>query len=562
MRNGMEIPMSKKNTREKKTGKAPLTRRELMASGAAIAAASVALTSSEVNAGSHRSQSGKKSGSAPAPPFDSMRDYVDALDAHGLLERFSGVDQDRYEATAIMYQLVDRFGVHGAPAVLFDDVRANGRNFDNPVTTNLQGNWDAEAVLWGLPRDPIDPTAAYRAAKQMHLERLRENDGGYPLIEPVEVRGESAPCKQIKKTGDAVDVTAFPFFRGNPGDGGPYINTASVFTKDPDMGVNLGTYRCQVKGPRKIMVNFESGQTGIKMVDAAKKRGETRIPVTLVVGQDPITWMVSSSRIPSRLRNRDPIDELAVSGGLRGKAIDVVRTEDGEFLVPAHAEIIIEGTVDIVNLEPEGPYHEMYGYMGIAKEKNYVLTADTVTHRKKPWVMNSFTGVIAEYVTAPQTAAVIYSMQKSHPEVLDYHSPHDSQGLVYIKIEKTRPGQAMEIAKPLAMFNPLARVSIVVDDDIDILDSAAVRFAVGARWQPALATEIFEKRMAFPLDPAAPDRKTTSKVIIDATRQLPEEGGPPFYQELNRLVFERAEPDAIARVTERWPDQLMPPKRF
>jgi 4-hydroxy-3-polyprenylbenzoate decarboxylase len=537
----------------------PVTRREIMASGAAIA---VALASTEAGASAHRADSKKRSGNAPTPPFDSMRDYVDALERHGLLQRFSGVDQDRYEATAIMYQLVDTFGVRGAPAVWFDDITANGRSFNTPVVANLQGSWDAEAVLWGLPRDPFDATAAHREAKKIQLERLKETGGAYTLIDPVEVDKKSAPCKEIMGTGDAVDVTAFPFFRGNPGDGGPYINTASVFTKDPDMGVNLGTYRCQVKGPRKIMVNFESGQTGIKMVNAAKKRGETKIPVTLVVGQDPTTWMVSSSRIPNRLRNRDPIDELAVSGGLRGKAIEVVRTEDGQFFVPAHAEIIIEGTVDIINLEPEGPYHEMYGYMGIAKDKNYVMTVDTVTHRKNPWVMNSFTGVIAEYVTAPQTAAVIYSLQQSHPEVIDYHSPHDSQGLVYIKIKKTKPGQAMAIAKPLAMFNPLARVTIVVDDDIDVMDSAAVRFAVGSRWQPALATEVFENRMAFPLDPAAPDRKTTSKIVIDATRQLPEEGGPPFYQELNRAVFERAEPDAITRVTERWPDQLMPPKRF
>jgi 4-hydroxy-3-polyprenylbenzoate decarboxylase len=537
----------------------PVTRREIMASGAAIA---VALASTEAGASAHRADSKKRSGTPPTPPFDSMRDYVDALDYYGLLQRFSGVDQDRYEATAIMYQLVDTFGVRGAPAVWFDDITANGRSFNTPVVANLQGSWDAEAVLWGLPRDPFDATAAHREAKKIQLERLKETGGAYTLIDPVEVDKKSAPCKEIMGTGDAVDVTAFPFFRGNPGDGGPYINTASVFTKDPDMGVNLGTYRCQVKGPRKIMVNFESGQTGIKMVNAAKKRGETKIPVTLVVGQDPTTWMVSSSRIPNRLRNRDPIDELAVSGGLRGKAIEVVRTEDGQFFVPAHAEIIIEGTVDIINLEPEGPYHEMYGYMGIAKDKNYVMTVDTVTHRKNPWVMNSFTGVIAEYVTAPQTAAVIYSLQQSHPEVIDYHSPHDSQGLVYIKIKKTKPGQAMAIAKPLAMFNPLARVTIVVDDDIDVMDSAAVRFAVGSRWQPALATEVFENRMAFPLDPAAPDRKTTSKIVIDATRQLPEEGGPPFYQELNRAVFERAEPDAITRVTERWPDQLMPPKRF
>jgi UbiD family decarboxylase len=496
------------------------------------------------------------------PPFDSMRDYVNALEYHGLLQRFSGIDQDQYEATAIMYQLVDAFGVHGAPAVWFDDIKANGRSFKGPVVANLQGNWDAEAILWDLPRDPDDPTAAYRQAKQIEIDRLEKNAGGYPLIEPNEVTEPDAPVKAIKKTGDDIDVTAFPFLRGNPGDGGPYINTASVFTRDPDMGVNFGTYRCQIKGPRKIMVNFETGQTGVKMVEAAKKRGETSIPVTLVIGQDPITWMVSSSRIPSRLRNTNPIDELAVAGGLRGKAVDVVRTESGEFLVPAQAEIVIEGTVDVYNLEPEGPYHEMYGYMGIPKDKNYVLTVDAITHREDPWIMNSFTGVIAEYITSLQTAATLHSLRESHPEVVDTHSPNDSQGLVYISIRKTAPGQAIEIAKPLAMFNPLARVVIVVDDDIDVMDSAAVRFAVGSRWQPSMATEIFENRRAFALDPAAPDRKTTSKIIIDATRQWPDEGGPPFYQELNRTVFEKAAPDAIAQVTARWPEQLLRPKRF
>jgi 4-hydroxy-3-polyprenylbenzoate decarboxylase len=370
------------------------------------------------------------------------------------------------------------------------------------------------------------------------------------------VARDTAPCKQNVLTGDAVDVTQFPFIRGNPGDAGPYINTASVYTRDPDMGVNLGTYRCQVKGPRKIMVNFEGGQTGIKMLNAAKERGETTLPVTLVIGQDPTTWMVSSSRIPSRLRNRNPIDELAVSGGFRGKAVDVVATESGLFDVPAHSEIVIEGNVDIYNLEEEGPYHEMYGYMGIKKEKNYVMTVDTMTHRDNPWVMNSFTGVVQEYITAPQRAENIYRLRQSFPQVVDYHSPHDSQGIVYISIKKDAPGQGLAVAKPIAMFNPLARITIVVDDDIDVLDSAAVRFAMGSRWQPSLATQIFENRMAFPLDPASPDRKTSSKIIIDATRQWPEEGGPPFYQRLNRAVFEEAEPEAMARVLGKWPGQL------
>ena len=110
---------------------ADVSRRELMASGAAVATAMLAATATTAQAGSH-ALPGRATGKAPSPPFDSMRDWVAALDAHGLLLRFSGVDQDAYDATAIVYQLVDEFGVHGAPAVMFEDIKANGRSFPGP----------------------------------------------------------------------------------------------------------------------------------------------------------------------------------------------------------------------------------------------------------------------------------------------------------------------------------------------------------------------------------------------------------------------------------------------
>ncbi|MDP6617251.1 MAG: UbiD family decarboxylase [Gammaproteobacteria bacterium] len=531
-----------------------VTRRLLINSGAALAAAPLAACAAP--GGAQKTAGAASAGDKLEPPFDSIRDFVTALEQRGLLQRFDGVDQDSYEATAIMYRLIDEFGLRDAPAVMFTNLRANGRRYPGPVVANLQGNLRTEPLLLGGEVVPDDAKATYQNVTRKMLAKLVASEGVWDEIEPREVPAEAAPVKQVRLEGDEIDVLAFPFLRGNPGDAGPYINTASVFTRDPGLGVNFGTYRCQIKGPRKIMINFEGGQTGIKMVDAARKRGETSMPITLVVGQDPLTWMVSSSRIPSRIRNRGPIDELAVAGGLRGKAVDVVRTESGTFLVPANAEIVIEGTVDIVNLEEEGPYHEMYGYLGHKKERNYVMTAQTMTHRKDPWVMNSFTGVVREYITSPQRAENIYNLRKSHPQVVDYESPHDSQGLVYISIKKGAPGQALEVARPTAMFNPLARVVIVVDDDVDVLDSSAVRFAVGSRWQPALASEIIENRRAFPLDPASPDRLTTSKIIIDATRQWPEEGGPKIYQRLNRTVFEEAAPDAIAKVLAKWPDKL------
>ena len=550
-------PKSKDDASNQSSGKSAYTRRDVLNSGAALVATPAALGVFNAAEATPKPLPKKAMQAATAQlPFESLRDYVAALEQAGLLQRFRGVDQDAYEATAIMYRLVDEFGLRNAPAILLEDIRIDGEVIPGPVVANIQGPMSTEGLLLGTKIDSKNPNETYRKATARMLEVLTSNNGEWPQIPPTEIAKDAAPCKQIISRGADIDVTAFAFLKGNPGDGGRYINTASVFTRDPDMGVNLGTYRCQVKGPRKIMINFEEGQTGKKMVDAALKRGETRMPIVLVGGQDPITWMVSSSRIPSRIGNSKPIDELAIAGGLRGKAIETVATEDGEFQVPAHAEMVIEGTVDLVNLEPEGPYHEMYGYLGHPKAENYVMTVETLTHRRDPWIINSFTGVIQEYITAPQRAESIYRLRKSSPQVVDYHSPNDSQGLVYISIKKDEPGQAIKIAKPTAMFNPLARVVIVVDDDIDVLDSAAVRFAVGSRWQPALASEIIENRRAFPLDPASPDRQTTSKIIIDATRQWPEEGGPAVYQQLNRTVFEEAAPDAIANVVKKWPNLL------
>ena len=104
---------------------------------------------------------------------------------------------------------------------------------------------------------------------------------------------------------------------------------------------------------------------GYKMVVAARERGETRVPVSIVIGQDPVTWTISSSAVVDRRVIKGKVDELAVAGGMRGKAIDVVKCQTNDIRVPAHAEMIIEGYVPLdAPLEDEGPFGEMFGYLG------------------------------------------------------------------------------------------------------------------------------------------------------------------------------------------------------
>ena len=361
------------------------------------------------------------------------------------------------------------------------------------------------------------------------------------------------------ETGDDIDITKFAFITSNPADGGRYVNTGSVFTSDPEMGVNYGTYRCQIRGPKVLGVNPEPNQTGWKMLMAAKERGDKVAKISIALGQDPYVWLVSGSKVAPRFGAKvTPLDELAIAGGIRGKAIDVVKSETNDIMVPANCEMIIEGEVPLTEeMLPEGPFGEMYGYLGRKKDENFWMNITAVTYRKDPWLMNQFTGVTRGYVTAPVSSLFNESFSKMIPGLIEINQPVDTTGWCFIKIKKTEPGQGLKAGKRLASIVPLFKVTIVVDEDVDILNWYEVGLAVGARYTPATATEIFSGR-GMPLDPSADqeDRYASSKLVIDATRQWPEEGGPEVYPQLNRTLLEELAPDAFDIAKGNWGDVI------
>jgi len=490
----------------------------------------------------------------PVGPFDTFRDTITALEARGRVVRIARADQDAYECTALMYRLVDRYGAEGAPVVVFDEVKVGGQWLKGPVVGNFIGHWDAEALVFGLEPDPAGGTATLRKARDHLVGLAKANGGRFPEIPPVEVPRERALCKQVVLAGDAIDMTRFAFLQVNPGDGGRYVNTASVFTADPKAGINFGTYRCQLKGPRRIAVSPGEGQTGWRMLDAARRRGERTAKVSLVLGQEPMVYLVSGSRVANRVGDR-PVDELAVAGGLRGRAVEVVRSETNDFLVPAHAEMVIEGEIPLQETEPEGPYGEGLGYQG-GGEQAWTMTVTCVTHRRDPWMHNSFTGVDRGPVSAAGLASSLLFAQKFAPEVRDMHYRSKANNIMYVSIAKTAPGQGLAVGEKLGKFNPVAKVVVVVDDDVDVMELNQVMFAISSRWQPSPASKLYEKLPGLPLDPSQPDRNRTSKIVIDATRQWPGEGGPKSFPKTNRQTLLDGAPDAFTRVDARWADLI------
>ncbi len=524
-----------------------LSRRTILG-GAATGLAALSIAGC-AGSGSDEQRRAARIKNAPKAPFDSVRDYIAALDAHGLLVEVDEINQDDFMMTGLFFKATDKFTMYGAPAMKFNKVKIDGQWVNGPVYANHQGHWNTDAIIWGLDPIPGDHFATYRKARDYMTQMLKDNGNRFPEIEPTMVSAEQAPCKEVKLTGDEIDITKFAFVQTNPSDGGRYVNSGSVFTSDPDMGLNFGTYRCMINGPRSLGFNPEPNQTADKMMKRAIKRGETEAPISIVVGQDPYIWLVSGTRVAPR-KNK-PISELAVAGGMRGKSIEVVKSETNDMPVPAHAEMVIEGVVKLDQTAPEGPFGEMFGYMGPFKEKNYVIEITSITHRRDPWLMNAFTGMQRGMVTAPMDALYAVSLSKSIPGFVEYTNFQDMMGVIVVSIDKTQAGQSMKAGMAIARRNPIAKVVIVVDSDINILDKAQVLFAVGSRWQPYPASAVIEDTWGLQTDPSQPKPGRTSKIVVDATRQFAEEGGREVFPKTNRQLLVDGAPDVMDKVDQQ-----------
>jgi 4-hydroxy-3-polyprenylbenzoate decarboxylase len=477
-------------------------------------------------------------------PYDSLRDYMEAIETHGSVIRINAIDQDAYELTGFMYKLIDKYGWLGAPSVIVESVKISGEWVQGPIIINQYGMAAHEAMAIGVPLDDIEAGEHVQNYKTA-LKKMMDI-GELSPIETKTIDKEDAPSKAVILKEDEINILDFAFIQTNPGDNGRFINTGNLVTIDPETGRNVGTYRMQIKGPRKIGISPEKGQDGWKFLMSMKEKGEDVAQAAVVLGTDPIVFAMSSSKTA-----RSGQDELEIAGGFIGKPVEVVKCENSDILVPANVEMIIEGEIPLNDLEKEGPFGEMYGYMGLPHEEQFYMNIKTITHRVNPVIVNQFTGVTRGFITSPGEAASLRGFSKFMPELRGFHIPIDHVGFLFLSIEKTKPHQAIELAEKFN-FLPIGKIVIVVDEDVDIHNSKEVFKTVGARWQPYPGAKIIEDGPGFFLDPSAKVRGKSSRILIDATRQLPEESGPSPYPKLNREHLVEHAPEIFDLVKEKW----------
>ena len=142
------------------------------------------------------------------------------------------------------------------------------------------------------------------------------------------------------------------------------------------------------------------------------------------------------------------------------------------------------------------------------------------------------------------------------PNIVPYQTPQYCMGVVFMSINKQEAGEGLKSGMAIAKSNPIAKVIIVVDDDINILDPIAMLFAMGSRWQPSPAAKILDEAFGLMTDPSQVEYQKTSKIVIDATRQIPGEGGQDVFPKTNRALLEEGSPDVWTIVDSKFGEQL------
>jgi 4-hydroxy-3-polyprenylbenzoate decarboxylase len=336
----------------------------------------------------------------------------------------------------------------------------------------------------------------------------------------------SAPCQEIVWHGSDVDLARLPIQSCWPGDIAPLITWGLVVTRGPlKPRQNLGIYRQQVIAPNKAIMRWLAHRGGaLDFRDHCAKNPGQLFPVAVVIGADPATILGAVTPVP------DSLSEYQFAGLLRGSKTELVKCLGSDLLVPASAEIVLEGVIHPDEMALEGPFGDHTGYYN-EQERFPVFTIERITMRRDPIYHSTYTGKPPDEPSMLGVAlneVFVPLLQKQFPEIVDFYLPPEgcSYRMAVVSIRKQYPGHAKRVMfgiwSYLRQFM-YTKFIIVVDDDIDVRDWKEVIWAVTTRVDPVRDTLLVENTPIDYLDFASPVSGLGGKMGLDATNKWPGE---------------------------------------
>ncbi len=495
-----------------------------------------------------------------APPIlRNIKDYLALLERERELVRVREPVSTVLDVTELHRRVIARRG----PALHFEQpIKADGTPSHLPLVTNLFGTVERVSMALGGGgrerlrsigemlaelRQPSPPSGFKDALKKWPLARTALHSRPLEVSQP--------PVQAEIRRGNDIDLNHLPVQTCWPGEPAPLITWPIVITRPPapiDARThNWGIYRMQVTGRDSAIVRWLAHRGGAMHFRQWQAKGEP-MPIAVAIGADPATLLAAVTPVPETL------SEAAFAGLLRRERTRLCRAVSIPMLVPAEAEIVLEGYVTPGDEAMEGPYGDHTGYYNAA-EPYPVMRLTAMTMRRDPVYLSTFTG------RAPDEPAILSEalndvflplVQQKFPEVLDCWLPPEaaSYRIAVVRIAKRYPGHARRVMMGLWSMLPqftYTKLMIIVDDDIDARDWRDVMWAVATRSDAGRDLLVLTDTPIDVLDFASPVAGLGGKLGIDATRKI---GAETTRTWGDRLAMDAATTQRIDDLLQRLPE--------
>ncbi|MGA2183915.1 MAG: menaquinone biosynthesis decarboxylase [Bryobacteraceae bacterium] len=476
-------------------------------------------------------------------PWTDLREFVKALEKNGELHRISIEVDPVLEIT----EFADRSVKGGGPALLFEKPKGSSV----PVLINAFASTRRMEIALdvGSVQEVADRISEYLQmrmpegliGKLKMLPKLAEMGSFFPKV----VSG--GPCKEVIRR-DGFSLAEFPILHCWPQDGGRFITLPMVFTRNPDTGKrNCGCYRLQVYDERTTGMHWQTHKQGAEHYRRLAAEGkQSRMPVAVAIGADPATMYSAILPLPPDL------DEMMIAGFLRGRPVEMVKCETCDLEVPANAEIVLEGYVDIGELRREGPFGDHTGFYSL--DEDYpVFHVTCITQRRDPIYATTIVGPppMEDFYMGKAIERIFLPLMRLQlPEVRDISMPAEGifHNLILVSMRKSYPLHARKVMHAIwglgqAMFS---KCIVVVDEDVDVQNVREVVWKALNNIDPQRDIE-FVMGPVDSLDHSSRLPNYGSKMGVDATRKWPTEGFTRPWPDVIRMS-----PEVQARVDELW----------
>jgi len=421
-------------------------------------------------------------------------------------------------------EFADRAVKNGGPALLFEKPKGSSI----PVLINSFASMKKMEIA--LEVDSVEEVAQRIAeflemrmpqgliGKLKMLPKLAEVGAFFPKIV------SSGPCKEVIQR-DNFSLSEFPILHCWPQDGGRFITLPMVFSKNPDTGKrNCGMYRMQIYDERTTGMHWQTHKQGAEHYRRLLKEGkQARMDVAVAIGSDPATMYSAILPLPPDL------DEMMIAGFLRGKPVEMVKCETSDIEVPATAEIVLEGYVELGELRREGPFGDHTGFYSL--DDDYpVFHITCITHRKNPIYATTIVGPppMEDFYMGKAVERIFLPLMRLQlPEIRDICMPAEGifHNMILVSMRKSYPLHARKVMHAIwglgqAMFS---KCIVVVDEDVNVQNVSEVAWKALNNIDP-------ERDIQFVLGPIdSLDHSSRlpnygSKMGVDATRKWKEEG--------------------------------------